>query len=399
MIKKKLFKTVKALTAATLIALGITAGSVVADNTLTQPTTAYAQSYIDSTGYVLQLDGDVWHCYNSNGEIDVNYDGIVQNEFGWWKVNNGEVDFGFNGIASNQFGTWYISNGCVDFSVNGLTYDVATDTWNYFIGGRLAEESDSVVEFNGGWWKLNKGKVDFNFTGLANNEYGWWTCVNGMVDFNYNGLATNEFGTWFVENGGVNFSCTDLIYNAETNEWIYINGGAVDFSNNSIVYFNGGWWKLANGKVDFNFNGIASNEVGEWYVNGGAVDFTYNGQFSYKNGDITVTCDIENGLVKNISRTIEKHVNWYDFDAVSYLGTHTITVEVDENGNMIGDYLYDKVITSMQFDVNGDYIADVRINDPVNGVIYDQGTWSTPSNLNLKDYGNEINLYWVKLYQ
>ena len=40
------------------------------------------QSYADSTGYSLRLDGDVWHSYNSDNQIDYDYDGLAQNEYG-----------------------------------------------------------------------------------------------------------------------------------------------------------------------------------------------------------------------------------------------------------------------------------------------------------------------------
>ena len=149
MIRKHLFKTVKTLTAATLIALGVMAGSVATESTVT----AYAfehQAYTDSTGYSLKLDGDTWHCYDSNGQIDYNYDGLALNDFGWWKVSNGTVDFSFTGLALNQYG----------------------------------------------WWYVNNGSLDFTYTGMAENEYGWWYVTNGAVDFSFNGMALNECGWW-----------------------------------------------------------------------------------------------------------------------------------------------------------------------------------------------------------
>ena len=139
MLKKKLFKSLKSFTAAAIAALTVTAGIAVTGAIgtgfnpagLLSPTTAYAfehQSYADSTGYSLRLDGDTWHCVNADGQIDYNYDGLAENEFGWWKVSNGEVDFGFNGLALNEYG----------------------------------------------WWKVTGGAVDFSYTGMAENEYGWW---------------------------------------------------------------------------------------------------------------------------------------------------------------------------------------------------------------------------------
>ena len=120
MVKKNLFKTAKTLTAATLVALGAMTGSNIATPLNAHGTVvAYAfehQSFTDSTGYILRLDGDTWHCCNANGEIDYNYDGLAENDFGWWKVSNGTVDFSFTGLALNQYGWWYVNNGSLDFT-------------------------------------------------------------------------------------------------------------------------------------------------------------------------------------------------------------------------------------------------------------------------------------------
>ena len=46
--------------------------------------------------------------------MDFLYDGLAENESGWWKITNGTVDFGFNGQADNQYGTWNVVNGHVE---------------------------------------------------------------------------------------------------------------------------------------------------------------------------------------------------------------------------------------------------------------------------------------------
>ena len=37
-------------------------------------------------------------------------------------VKNGKVNFNFNGIANNENGWWYIKNGKVDFNYNGTIH-------------------------------------------------------------------------------------------------------------------------------------------------------------------------------------------------------------------------------------------------------------------------------------
>ena len=52
---------------------------------------------------------------------------------------------------------------------------------------------------------MTGGVLDWNYTGLANNEYGWFYISNGVLDWNYTGTASNEYGTWNVVNGQVVF--------------------------------------------------------------------------------------------------------------------------------------------------------------------------------------------------
>ena len=95
----------------------------------------------------------------ANGTVDFTYNGMAQNEYGWWKITNGTVDFSFNGIASNQYGYWVIANGGVDFSYNGeytygaYTYNVVNGyamsdhvhTWNPIYGYRQVDDSVLAV--------------------------------------------------------------------------------------------------------------------------------------------------------------------------------------------------------------------------------------------------------------
>ena len=83
MIKKGLFKAVKMFAVAAVMALGIMVEAGMSGNGDAFVTT-YAQEYYDSTDYHLNLDDDgVWRCYNSGGQLDTEYDGIVENEYGW----------------------------------------------------------------------------------------------------------------------------------------------------------------------------------------------------------------------------------------------------------------------------------------------------------------------------
>ena len=47
--------------------------------------------------------------------------------------------------------------------------------------------------------------MNFDYTGLAQNENGWFYLQGGAVNFNYTGLAKNDQGVWYVRNGKVDF--------------------------------------------------------------------------------------------------------------------------------------------------------------------------------------------------
>ena len=138
--------------------------------------------------------------------------------------------------------------------------------------------------------------------------------------------------------------------------------------------------------------------MGEWIVKDGAVDFGCTKTDSYKDGNITITKVIENGLVKETKRTMERNVRWYDFDAVTLIHTDTVTVNVDENGRMTEDYYYvNRAVASPNFDINGDYLSRAHIGSP-DGEEYNAGNEAVRSNLNLRDYDGDVAIYLVKTY-
>ena len=410
MIKKHLFKTVKALTAAAIVAVGAMTGAGLigkADNSAGM-VTAYAfdhQSYSDSTGYSLRLDGDVWHCYNSDNQIDYSYDGLAQNEYGWWKVNNGEVDFSFDGLALNEYGWWKVSNGAVDFTFTGLACNeygwwyVENGAINFSYSGMAENEYGWWYVFNGtvdfsfsglalnqyGWWYLDGGTVDFGYTGLVQNEYGWWKVTNGTVDFTYNGLASNENGEWVIRDGQVDFGyngeyegktveggcvvgsgstvinpspsepetpaekLNGLIYNEEADKWSYYVDGNVDTDNNGLVEYNGGWFKLNNGVVDFTYYGLAENN-GYWFkVSGGVVDFSYNGLAEYNGG----LFKIAGGLLDN-----EYTGTYYNDGTYYYVDKGTVKSSAPEGTQEAEMLAINK------------FVFDEIFSRPIDGVIY-----------------------------
>lgn len=177
MIKKNLLITTKTLITTMLITLGLMLADNISNIKFTDNIiTIYAMEHQNSTnseGHTLILDDNIWHCYGSDNLIDYTYDGLLLNEYGWWKISNGTVDFSFNELALNEYG----------------------------------------------WWKITDGAVDFTYNGMTQNEYGNWYVTNGAVDFNFYGISTNIYGSWKMIGGSVDFlytgsyDCNGIIYN------------------------------------------------------------------------------------------------------------------------------------------------------------------------------------------
>lgn len=367
MIKKGLFKAVKMFAVAAVMALGIMVEAGMSGNGDAFVTT-YAQEYYDSTDYHLNLDDDgVWRCYNSGGQLDTEYDGIVENEYGWWKVSEGQIDFSYTGMILNQYGWWYVDNGTVDFS------------------------ADCMALNQYGWWKITDGTVDFTFNGLAENQYGWWKMKDGTVDFSYNGIAQNQYGWWNVDKGVVNLNANGLIYDEGTDTWWYFKDGYIDFSYTELASNDYGEWKICNGSVDFGFKGIAKDDEGSWYVHEGKVDKTYTGTFEYDG----YTYDVVRGRATRRKITATRNVKWYDLDG-SYIGKDSVTVEVDNHGNMVDDYYYSGYMLSREYNSHGGYLFKICIGS-LDGPEYRRDTPLKKGNLNLRDYDGDVSLYYVKV--
>ncbi len=218
-------------------------------------------------GFHQDPDTGDWYYY-TDGQIDTSVTevkkGTVDDVNGWWNVVAGKVTRGET-VAKNANGWWYIDEtGMVDFNAN------------------------TVAKNQNGWWYILNGKVQFDFTGLANykNANGWWYIKNGKVDFTHNGVDKNKNGWFYVTGGKVQMGFTGLANYKNENGWWYISGGKVDFTHNGVDKNKNGWWYVTGGKVQFGFTGLANykNANGWWYIKGGKVDFSATTVAKNKNG-------------------------------------------------------------------------------------------------------------------
>ena len=296
-------------TEATTKVTQVTTKPTEATTKVTEATTETIQEPTQAEKLEISADGN-WY-YSVDGVTDYNYNGLAENEYGWWKVSNGEIDFSYNGLADNKYGWWKITNGTVDFNANGLILDETTATWWYFNGGAIDFNYTGLAENEYGWWKVSNGKVDLSFDGLALNEYGWWKISNGVIDLSYNGISSNEYGTWKVISGTVDLTANGLIFDDITDKWWYFNQGAIDFNYTGLALNEYNWWKISNGTLDLSYTGLALNEYGWWKVTNGVIDLNYNGIASNQYGTWKVTSGTVDFTANGLIFDSESDKWWY----------------------------------------------------------------------------------------
>ena len=145
-----------------------------------QPSTPAKEEPADKdllNGVVQGPDGK-WAMY-LDGQVDTDYTGIAQNQYGWWRIENGYVNFNAQSIYQNEFGWWKCTDGKVTF------------------------KEQEIYQNQYGWWKCTDSKVTFKETGIFKNKYGKWYCKDSKVDFNKNGKVKYNGKTYTVKNGKV----------------------------------------------------------------------------------------------------------------------------------------------------------------------------------------------------
>ena len=160
-------------------------------------------------------------------------------------------------MTDSEYGWFYINNGVLDWNYTGLAYN----------------------EY--GWFYVRNGALDWGYTGLANNEYGWFYVKNGVLDWSYMGVAGNEYGWFYVKNGVLDWSYTGVAGNEYG--WFYIKNGVLDWSYTGVAGNEYGWFYIKNGALDWSYTGLAYNAYGTWYIVNGTVAFDYTGSVNNVN--------------------------------------------------------------------------------------------------------------------
>lgn len=172
---------------------------------------------------------------------------------------------------------------------NGL-YHEGSD-WNYYKNGRVSTDT-TLVKYNGSWWYVKNGKIDFSARTLCKYNGTWWFIENGRIQ--WNGESIVQYGgTWYyVKNGQVDWNSGETLcrydgaYKGPTTEEMPYNKKdycAWDYAESNWYSedgtYNGSWWHIKDGRVKFDTTLVRYN--GTWYyVHNGIVDW---GMYLHKN--------------------------------------------------------------------------------------------------------------------
>ena len=112
-------------------------------------------------------------------------------------------------------------------SPRGSLVQYADGSWYYVVDNAVDYNYNGLAANEYGWWYMTNGALDFNYTGMAVNDYGWWYMTNGALDLNYTGMAISEYGTWYMVNGFLASDFTGTVHSIKV-----VNGLVVEHAHN-----------------------------------------------------------------------------------------------------------------------------------------------------------------------
>ena len=181
-----------------------------------------------------------------------------------------KVDTEYEGIIIDDYGPYYyIKDGTVATEINGLHFvtegykermsdeKVFSNTFFFFKNGRVDEEFEGLIEYNGAKFYVKDGVVAKDMNGLH--------LVSGTDD-----ETTTDDKFYFFSNGQIQSEYKGLaLYD---NEWFYLENGYLDTNTNGIVEHDGGKFIVAVGRIAKEANGLWQDPKDKkWY-------FASNGQ-------------------------------------------------------------------------------------------------------------------------
>ena len=140
--------------------------------------------------------------------------------------------------------------------------------------------ANGLEKEDGLWVFYNNEEIDYDFVGMAKNQYNWWYVENGTINFEYTGISENKYGSWYMKDGKLDLTVTGMVKGDDG--WVYVKNGKFDSTYTGMAKNDYGWWYINNGKLDREYTGLSSNQYGVWFIKDGKLDYSYIGMTKHE---------------------------------------------------------------------------------------------------------------------
>lgn len=282
----------------------------------------YRKAYYVENGVVTPKDVDnsvvkasdgKWYYVKPDGEVDYTYNMYAANANGVWKIKGGVVDFNYSALEvcgnTTGFGSTstikllkdvgasdlvYVKGGKVQFDFSGLVSSGGTQNYvkkGVAVANAQLSRTDVVKSTDGKWYYIKAdGTVDTTFTGVKSNINGSWYIYKGVVNFDKTGVVNNDNGSGknvYVEKGKLQENKTGIV-SSGNDKFYVVNGVATGKTalKDNVVKVDGTWYCIDTlGKVAQPAGKIGGNKYGFWMIDDkGKVDFKYTKPFQVTDG-------------------------------------------------------------------------------------------------------------------
>ena len=160
-----------------------------------------------------------------------------------------QFDPNVSGMLWDSDNGYYVSMGNVDTSVNGLIQDPDhPNDWYFLALGKVQSQYSGLAEYDGEWFYLEKGKLNTAKTGLVGYDGGRFMVAAGRILREVNGLIQEpDTGDWYYCAAGQVADYTGLaLYD---NAWFYVDNGKLDIGFTGDVEYDGAMFHVDHGMM------------------------------------------------------------------------------------------------------------------------------------------------------
>ena len=181
---------------------------------------------------------------------------------------------------------WYmVIDGQIDYDYTGLGEN-QNGIW-YMENGIITYTYTGIYTDETGTYVIKKNQVRTDFTGLMELD-DWRMVINGKVDYEYTGIGQNQNGMWYIEDGVILYDYIGTYYEGDTAYIIEKNKVCVVVPSNTtkMLEINKEWRMVIDGKVDYSYTGLGENQNGMWYFEAGIITYTYTAEYMNIDGKV-----------------------------------------------------------------------------------------------------------------